>query len=231
MGPRPRRTVSALLLALLALPALAVEKATIVYNPPPGGDDERPVITRIIVGPQGTEYAFKLEFNKTPWGEGCKSRCANATIFVDTDNLKATGLKLKDPEAAETGSDLAVVVQGVREFQEERTVYSLKVKVKQFTEETTSEAAANVVEELSLSDDSEKVLAQDTSVYLLVDANLGANMPAGPKIRVVYHPLGSPPLVGLANGLSSGPKGGGGRVEVLKQGKMVNPPPKKKKKE
>ena len=36
------------------------------------------------VTPVGS-YAIKIEFNKEPWGDGCKSRCANATLFLDTN--------------------------------------------------------------------------------------------------------------------------------------------------
>src|SRR3954468_4408926 len=111
------------LLLLLAFPlsALGGEKPCIAYKVPPNADeDDRPVATAITVGPQGSDYAFKLDFNKEPWGEGCKTRCANATVFLDTDNNKATGLKLpqKDDgkDAPETGADLAVTVQGLREY-------------------------------------------------------------------------------------------------------------------
>src|SRR5262245_49373126 len=109
-----------LLLALLPLTARATEKPCITYQAPPAGEDDRPVATSITVGPQGSDFAFKIDFNKDPWGETCKNRCANATLFIDTDNDKKTGLKLpaKDDgkDAPETGADLAVVIQGTREY-------------------------------------------------------------------------------------------------------------------
>src|SRR3990167_7923748 len=83
-----------LLSCCLAASVAFAEKPTISYKAPPSGDDDRPVMTTIVVSPQGTDYAFKLEFNKPPWGEDCKTRCANATLFLDTDNNKSTGLKL-----------------------------------------------------------------------------------------------------------------------------------------
>jgi hypothetical protein len=90
----------ALLLSTFSLAAAAMEKPCITYKAPAGEEDDRPVATAITVGPQGSDYAFKVDFNKEPWGEACKTRCANATIFLDTDNDKRTGLKLPTQEKA-----------------------------------------------------------------------------------------------------------------------------------
>src|SRR5438105_13145660 len=124
---------------LVSFAAAAGEKPCIVYKAPPPAedDDDRPVATAITVGPQGSDYAFKVDFNKEPWGEICKTRCANATIFIDTDNNKTTGLKLTK-EAPETGADLAVTIQGSREYQDSSAISTLKIKVKQYNEDATS---------------------------------------------------------------------------------------------
>ncbi|MEW5739774.1 MAG: hypothetical protein AB1938_12660 [Myxococcota bacterium] len=218
------RVTCVLLCSLLAAPALAGEKPTIVYKNPPAGDEERPVMTEIVVGPQGSDYALKIEFNKAPWGEECGTRCANATLFLDTDNNKATGLKLSDAKAPETGADLALTIQGTKELQGGVRLPTLKVKVVQYAEDATSAEQGMSLAELDPRVDTERVLAEGTSVYLLIDANIG-NLPAGQKLRVVYHPPDSKPLVGMAKGLSAP---GANRIELFKDGKLSNPVKKKK---
>lgn len=183
-------------------------------------------MTSIVVSPQGTDYAFKLEFNKAPWGEECRTRCANATLFLDTDNNKTTGLKLADPKAVETGADLAITIQGAKQLKEGVSTPVLKVKVMQYAEDATSVEEGHTLAELDPVNDSERVLASDSSVYLLIDANMG-NQPAGKQLRLVYHPPDSKPLVGMAKGLAS-PQSG--RVELFKDGKLTNGGPVKKKK-
>lgn len=202
------------------------DKPTLSYKAPPSGDDDRPVMTSIVISPQGTDYAFKLEFNKTPWGEDCKTRCANATLFLDTDNNKTTGLKLADPKAAETGTDIAVTIQGSKALKDGVPTAVLRVKVMQYSEDAISVEEGRTLIEMDPINDAERVLASDTSVYLLIDANMG-DQPAGKQLRVIYHPPESKPLVGLAKGLASPSTG---RVELFKDGKLTNPISKKKKK-
>lgn len=184
------------------------------------------MLTSIVVSPQGTDYAFKLEFNKPPFGEECRTRCANATLFLDTDNNKSTGLKLNDPKAPESGADLAVIVQGTKVMQEGASKPVLRVKVLQYAEDATSVEEGITLAELDPVIDNERVLASDTSVYLLIDANMG-NQPSGKQLRLVYHPPDSKPLVGMAKGLASP---AAGRVELFKDGKLSNPVVKPKKK-
>jgi hypothetical protein len=217
----------AVLVALVSAAAWAAEKPCINYKPPASDDPEdRPVATGITVGPQGSDYALKVEFDKAPWGEACGSRCANTTIFLDTDNNKTTGLKLNDPKAAENGADLAITVQGNRDYKEQSAVATLKVKVKQFSEDATSIESGTQLVELDSRHDEDRISVQDKVVYLLIDANIGS-LPSGPKIRVVYHPPDNKPLSGFAKGLSAP---GANRVEIFKQGKLTNPTPKSKKK-
>jgi hypothetical protein len=214
---------SFLVFALAASAALA-QKPAITFKPPPPGEDDRPLITEIVAGPQGSDYAFKIEFNKEPWGEGCANRCANATIFLDTDNNKATGLKLKDPKAAETGADLAITIQGLKVYKESSSRPVLKVRVRQYAEDSTEIDQGRELGELDPVQDSERVLAQGTSVYLLIDANIG-DLPAAAKARVIYHPPDSKALVGTIQGISAS---GGSRIELFKDGKLSNPVKKKK---
>jgi hypothetical protein len=213
-----------LVASCLVASVAAAEKPTIVFKAPPATDEERPLITSVVVSPQGTDYAFKIEFNKAPWGDDCKTRCANATLFLDTDNNKTTGLKLADAKAAETGADLAITIQGAKALKEGVTTSILRVKVAQYAEDATSVEDGHTLAELDPINDAERVLASETSVYLLVDANMG-NQPAGKQLRLIYHPPDSKPLVGTAKGLAS-PQSG--RVELFKDGKLSNPVVKKK---
>lgn len=201
------------------------DKPTISYKAPASGEEDRPVLTTIVVSPQGTDYAFKLEFDKLPWGEECKNRCANTTLFLDTDNNKTTGLKLADPKAAETGADLVVTIQGVKVMKEGAPKPTLRVKVSSYPENATAVEDGQTLAEMDPVNDDERVLASDVSLYLLIDANMG-ELPQGKQLRVIYHPPESKPLVGMAKGLLSPATG---RVELFKDGKLTNPPPKKKK--
>lgn len=216
-----------LVLVGFAAVASATEKPCINYKPPASDDaEDRPVATAITVGPQGSDYALKVEFDKAPWGEACGSRCANTTIFLDTDNNKTTGLKLNDPKAAENGADLAITVQGNRDYKESSAIATLKIKVKQFSEDATSLESGTQLVELDSRQDEDRISVQEKVVYLLIDANIGS-LPSGPKIRVTYHPPDAKPLSGFAKGLSAA---GANRVEIFKQGKLTNPTAKKKKK-
>lgn len=208
---------------LLTASVAAAEKPCITYKAPPPDEDSRPVATSIVVGPQGSDYAFKVEFNRPPWGLECATRCANATVFLDTDNNKDTGLKLKDPKSPVTGADLAVTLQGAREYVEGNAGATLRVKVTQYTEESTSIETGRSLEDLDVKKDPERVNASDNLVYLLVDGNIG-NLPAGAKMRVIYQPPESKPLVGTAKGLSAA---GANRVEIFKEGRLTNPKKKK----
>jgi hypothetical protein len=210
-------------ITLSGVPAWA-QKPAITFRPPPRQEDDRPVIKEIVVGTQGTDYAMKLEFNMPPWGDSCANRCANATIFLDTDNNKTTGLKLKDAKAAETGADLALTVQGLKLYQEKSARSGLKVIVRQFTEESTDVDSGKSLVELDPVQDPERVLAQGSSVFLLIDANIG-NLPAGSKMRVVYHPPESKALVATVHGLNAP----AGRIELYKDGKWTTSGKKKKK--
>ena len=199
---------------LAASLAAAREKPAISFKPITTGDEERPVATEVVVGPQGSDYAFRIEFDKLPWGEACKTRCANATIFLDTDSNKATGLQLKEKGAAETGADLAVTIQGAREYKEGSADVLLRVRVRQFSDSTTSIDDGETMSELDHRRDPERLHVDGTTVYVLIDATNGT-LPSGSKMRVIYHPADTKPLVGTARGLLAT----GGKIEIFKQGK------------
>ena len=207
---------------LFGLGSFAAEKPLIVYKAPSGDEDERPVIVSIGYSPRGSDFSLRLQFDKAPWGDACRSRCANATVFLDTDNNRSTGLKLDDPKAAETGADLAITVQGMREVSQGAMRPSLRVKVTQYAESATSPEQGTTLAELSPSD-GERVLSDGKSLYLLVDASIG-DIPQGSKVRVVYHPPGAKPLAAVGKGLLVP---GAGRVEIYKEGRLTNPGRKK----
>jgi len=209
---------------LLSAAAGAAEKPCITYTAPHSAEDDRPVAVSITIGPQGSDYAFRIDFNKPPWGDECKNRCANATLFLDTDNNRATGLQLQDKKAPQTGADLAITIMGTRDYKATSAESNLRVKVKQYPEDATSADQGRVLTEMDQRHDEDRVQAQGESVYVLVDANIG-DLPAGPKMRVIYQPPESKPLVGMAKGLSAP---GANRVEIFKEGKLTNPVKKKK---
>ncbi len=213
--------VRAALICFLSLAhvAAAAEKPCITYKAPPASEDDRPVATSITVGPQGSDYAFRVDFNRPPWGDACGTRCANTTVFLDTDNDKNTGLKLRDPKSMMTGSDLSITIQGAREYKDSSSLSVLRIKVKQFSEEATSVEQGAVLAELDLRRDTERINATDKTIYLLIDANIGS-LPAGPKVRVLYQPPDAKPMIGMAKGLNAP---GANRVEIFKDGKLTNP--------
>ena len=207
-------------LAFLLLPmaAWAADKPVIKYTPAATGDEaeERPVATRISVDPLGSDFAVRVVFDRTPWGPDCKSRCAAMTLFLDTDDNPSTGLNL-GKDAAETGADLAVVIQGVREFKEQSAEPGLKVKVRLLPSGTTSIEGGDWLSEMDLHHDAERVQSDGTSVYALVDTT-DPTIPSGKTIRVIYHPPGEKALTGKAKGMFLKSSG---KIQVLgkKRGK------------
>ncbi len=202
-------------LGLIATAAWAKEKPLITYKPTSNDPEDRPVATEIVAGPEGSDYAFRVKFDKTPWGEACKNRCANATIFLDTDNSKSTGLQLSQKSAAETGADLAITIQGVREYREASADTKLRVKVRQYANDATSIDAGEALSELDHRRDPERLQVDGDTVYVLVDATSGT-LPSGAKMRVIYHPPDAKPLVAVTRGLLAP---GGGKVEIFKGGR------------
>lgn len=214
---------TAVLFLCCTLPLSAFAKSTLSFKAPADEPDERPVATDVTVAPQGSDLAFKLVFNKMPWGDECKNRCANVTLFIDTDNNAATGLQL-GAKSPETGADLSVNVQGVREYKDKSADVLLRAKVRTFGSDATGVDQGEVLTELDNRRDSDRVQSEDTTVYVLVDAT-AATLPTGKQMRVIYHPPGQTPIKGMADGMMSG---GSGKVEIFKKGHKLAEPKKKK---
>ncbi|MGE6762509.1 hypothetical protein ACQKGO_31145 [Corallococcus interemptor] len=203
------------LLASATASAAGRTPSTLRYKPT--GDDERPVIVDATIGPQGSDFAMRLKFNKDPFGEECKQRCANVTLFLDTDSSTQSGLRLSSDKAPENGADLAVVIQGVREYkrQDAPPEVALRVKVRQLGSDATSPDAGELLADLNNRQDPERIQTDGTTVYLLVDAT-SALLPSARKVRVIYHPPGSKALTATINGMASGSSGRG--VQIFKRG-------------
>lgn len=190
--------------------------STLRYKP--SQDEERPVIVDATIGPQGSDFAMRLKFNKEPFGEECKQRCANLTLFLDTDNSTQSGLQLTgNKKAPENGADLAIVIQGVREYkrQDAPPEVALRVKVRQLGSDATSADAGELLADLNNRQDPERVQTDGNTVYLLVDAT-SALLPSARKVRVIYHPPGSKALTATINGMAGGSSGRG--VQIFKRG-------------
>ncbi len=208
---------SVILFALLAGSAWAKPpkplQATLTYPAPPN-PDERPAIKSIFVGPQGGDYVLRLAFNREPWGEACKNKCANATVFLDLDDDKATGLQF-DAERPESGADVAVLVQGLRDLSEGRSAPQLKVRIREYGSDRNRIDRFTQLFEFDLKHDGDRLVMDGNTLYLLLG---GAELPRGKKVRVIYHPPDSRALVGTAAGLDA-PKTA--QVELMRDGQVL----------
>src|SRR5205823_14550338 len=144
----------------------AKDKPTITFKAPVA-EDERPLASEILVGPEGSDFAFRVDFNKVPWGDTCKNRCANTTIFLDTDNSTATGLQLPDKKAPETGADLSLTIQGAREYKDTSADVLLKVKVREYSDSARTVDDGETLAELDHRRDPERVQVDEKTVYVL----------------------------------------------------------------
>jgi hypothetical protein len=192
------------------------------YTPAPD-ESERPLPTEIFAAPQGSDYALRVEFDKFPWGDGCKMRCADATIFLDTDDNKATGLDL-GPQSKETGADLAITIMGQRQYRAHSAEAFLKVRVRRLVN-VASVGQGDVIAELDHRHDQDRLQSDGTRVYARIDAT-DATLPSGRKMRVVYHPPGESALQTVTAGMLSHPSGRA--VQVFRRGVEVKPHHKKK---
>jgi hypothetical protein len=158
-----------------------------------------------------------------PWGEACKSRCANAPLLLDADSSASTGLQLTQG-APENGADLAVIVQGVREWKEQGADTFPRVKVRQLADGARTVEDGALLVEMDHRQDPERVQADGETVLLRVDTT-SAPLPSGRKARVVYHPAGGKAVQASIKGMSTGPVGGGrgGKRQVV-TGRQLPPP-------
>ncbi|MFZ5471078.1 MAG: hypothetical protein ACOZIN_16750 [Myxococcota bacterium] len=197
--------------------ALAKDKALLTFQPADDDPADRPLARQIDVAPQGSDYALRVQFDKLPWGGQCGNRCANATIFLDTDNSKSTGLQLSDKAAAENGADLAVTLQGVRELFSGASGSLLRVRVRQLGDDVTRVDDGQTMAELDHRHDPERVYMEGTTVFVRVDATSGV-LPTGKKMRVIYHPPATQAVTATTHGFLAG---GRGKVEIFRGGKRV----------
>lgn len=211
-----KRPLPLLVCTLLAGTSLAAkERSTFRYTAPPDG--ERPVIVDATIGPQGSDFAMRLRFDREPWGEACKMRCANATLLLDTDSSKQTGLRLPR-DAAANGADLAIIIQGVREYAEEEGTPPktwLRVKVRLLGNNASSVDEGELLAELNHRQDTERLHVDEKTVYILVDAT-SATLPSARKVRVVYQPPGAKALQATIPGMIGG--AGAKGVRIFKDG-------------
>jgi len=165
---------------------------------------------------------MRLRFDKEPWGEACKNRCANTTLLLDTDNSKQTGLKLANG-APGNGADLAIIIQGVREHAQEGGSASawLRVKVRLLGNEASTVDDGELLAELSHRHDTDRVQSDEKTVFLLIDAT-SASIPSARKARVVYQPPGGKPIQATIAGMLGG--GGNRGVRIFKDGNWGRAP-------
>jgi hypothetical protein len=213
-----RRAV--LLLTVLASSA-ALAKGTaagVIRFHPPADPEERPLPVEIYAAPQGSDYALRVEFDKLPWGEQCKRRCANATIFLDTDDNRRTGLDL-GPKSKETGADLAITVSGERLYREHSADTFLKVRVRRLSA-VASVGQGDTLAELDHRHDPERVQSDGTRVYARIDGT-DSRIPTAKRMRVIYHPPGSDALQTTTAGMLA--SGRVRNVQVFRKGVEERP--------
>lgn len=207
-----------LLTVLAATGAFAKGSMGVIRFHPPPDPDERPLPVEIFAAPQGSDYALRLEFDKLPWGDQCGRRCADTTIFIDTDNNKRTGLDL-GPKSKETGADLAITVIGERQYREHSADTFLKVRVRRLVN-VTSVGQGDTLAELDHRHDPERVQSDGTRVYVLVDGT-DTTIPTSQKMRLIYHPPGQSALEATAPGMLA--TGRARNVQIFRKGVEEKP--------
>jgi hypothetical protein len=177
------------------------------YKPGPGADADPPVVTYATGASQGLGYAFTVTFNRAPAEEHCAHDCANATLFVDADDDKGTGLKL-GKEPPETGADLALTIQGVDRDAEGASPAQVKVKLR-LLPQTAGDNVGETLWEGSSIETPERVKVNGTKVVVMLDTS-DPRLPHTPRMRLVYHPPGEVAVVGQVVGF-----GKAGKIQVV----------------
>jgi hypothetical protein len=196
-----------LLVLVVASLAHASKPSTVLHHKPTlEGPEERPVATEVAVTARDGGFQLVLTFDKPPFGESCKVRCANTTVYLDTDDVRRTGLQVGD-KAAATGADLAVTVQGAREWGEQSAHDLLRVRVRRLSSQAKSLEDGEAIADLQLSQDGDRVQLKDRTLTVRVDAST-TDVPAGKKARVVYQPPGTRALTTTIPGLLTPSRGG-----------------------
>ncbi|WP_239576426.1 hypothetical protein [Archangium primigenium] len=208
-----RRLLFALAL-LLCVPGAEAAKDRSTFRFTPTQGEERPVVVEAMVGPQGSDIALKLRFNKAPFGPECGMRCANATLLFDSDSNTQSGVKLAGQQP-ENGADLAIIVQGTRDLAGAASASYLRVKVRRLSGESQNLDDGDLLAELDHRVDTERVHVEGNTVFLLIDA--GGNLPSGRKARVIYHPVGAKAIQAQIPGLLSG-SASNSKVKIFRKG-------------
>lgn len=204
-----KRSLLSLACTLLATTSAAAPPRSTFRYTAPKDEHQRPLIVDATIGPQGSDFAMRLRFDKEPWGDACKNRCANATLFLDTDHSTSTGLQLG--KQAETGADLAVIIQGIREYKGTSSTAALRVKVRQLTAEDRSIEDGDALADLIHYQDPERIQLEEDTVYLLIDAT-APTLPSARKVRVIYHPPTAKAVQATIAGMLSGGSSSGVRI-------------------
>jgi len=190
------------LLALCAVlsPLASAQEGTLAFKPDP--DEERPVVKQASVRPQGSNFALTLQFDKTPWGEECRKRCANATLLLDSDGDARTGLQAGEGKP-QTGADLGVTVQGQVDYGGESAAYFVKAKVRQLAEDDKRLDDGDVISDLDHRVDQARLELDGKEIRVLLDASR-ATLPAGKSCRLIYLAPLAKPVVATCRGMAAG---------------------------
>jgi hypothetical protein len=193
--------------------AAAQSVGTLTYKPPADDDNERPLVRVASLRPQANDFALSLEFDKAPWGEACKKRCANATLLIDTDADAATGLQAGQGKP-QTGADLAIVVQGLTDYGEESGGSYVKVKIRQLADDDATIDAGDMVAELDHRRDRERLDVEGKEIRILIDAS-STTLPAAKSCRLLYLAPLAKPVVARCRGMGDS-NGAGSKVDVIR---------------
>ena len=206
-----------MLLSIALLLAAVEPKATAsVKFKLTGVEDERPLIKEVSVNNEALDVAFHVTFDRAPSGAACENRCANATLFVDTDFDKATGLKLSDPKALENGADVALVFQGRKSSGEGGEAPEFLIRVKKLANEAGGLDDSEVLHEFNVFRDKQRVHVREANVVVMVDTS-EKKFPLGRRMRLVYHPPGAAAVEGVVAGPVKA--GGARKVQVIDESK------------
>lgn len=189
-----------MLLSIALLLAAVEPKATAsVKFKLAGVEAERPLIKEVSVNNEALDVAFHVTFDRAPSGAACENRCANATLFVDTDHDKSTGLKLSDTKALENGADVALVFQGRKSSGEEGETAEFLIRIKKLANEAGGHDDPALLHEFDMLRDKQRMHVRDANVVVMLDTSEN-HFPLGRRMRLIYHPPGSTAVEGVVTG-------------------------------
>jgi hypothetical protein len=194
-------------------PAAAAATGTLTYKPTK--DDERPMVVKATIHPQGNDFALQLEFNKPPMGPECKNRCANAQLLLDTDDDVTTGMQQgrgKPP----TGADLSIAVIGGQDYSDTgKTQNFVQAKVRQLTTDARIPEDGELISSLDTRFERERLEVDGKEVRISIDATSGM-LPQGKTCRLLYLPPSSKAIVVKCKGMGGDVPAGDVNATVMK---------------